>query len=971
MKRRSYYPLIAVFAAVLVCGLIFLCVAADLTVNTNSFTYKDYFDVSAVGEDGHGSVSVSGGTFTVNATYTNGTCSSSDNTTTLTLTAKADLSTVTIKATSNSGQGFSFKIDNDSIGSGVETVRSLNKNQKIVLSIKSKDSTPGKATLVISNLVVAEKTPDTVFAVPSNGSYTITYAGESLPYGTYTKSSNNNYVLKATPENGYSFLGWYNDDNVELSTNANYSYQGLENHTIRAIFYKSGNAVYYVKGAFGTFYDCFDLGINATGNGKILVVHRNGIVVGSEGQSVFTIPNGRTLLVPFDADATVYTDEPYVVYGSHTTPSPYRTLIIPENTTINVANGGMISVPSKLSAAGTGSGSWNGTPTGAGGRIEMNSGSSIILNSGAGLYCYGYISGEGSVVAESGSTVYEAMQFRCWRGGTATSGMRNGVFPMNQYYIQNIEAQLKLYSGANEYVYTSANTGNGAHPASAQLIGTNSGMFRLSSGYIEKRYDASTDELKIDTYGNMSISPLSINVFVDIDTSDYNDLPITNNLSISVHTGKLSVPSIQNLGFLAGTKLTIDEGAEMDIASKVYVYDQDDWGKDYFAAPSCYIVPVGYSTVNGTTAKRSSSVKPVDALFDINGTLTVTGKLFTTEGGANIISSGGTGKVVLSSVPTDTTTTQQATQDGTSITKVTINCTAAKLHNGANHPTEGDYAVDEYTLTQGAAAGTTYYYCSVCDAWYDEQHEHPHVHTWNEPVIEWAADYSSVTATFVCADDETHVETVTDDTIIRELRDPQEGTNVYTYAYMAEFEGPDGNTYKPEHTETGLFAGWYKDAEFTEWYTEAPEDYQEAYAKLVDPNILRFAFQLKKSATVNDESTVIRTLSSVDTLNYKSVGFIVSYTDAAGNKKSHTFETTTVYSKITGTSDIGPFEYEPSLFSPDSTRFFAFNLTVPCDLFEIEIEYTPFWVTYDGTTVKGKTPAPFALSKYLKSSTNG
>ena len=50
------------------------------------------------------------------------------------------------------------------------------------------------------------------------------------------------------------------------------------------------------------------------------------------------------------------------------------------------------------------------------------------------------------------------MQIADFRGGSATMGMYNNaqkIFPLNQYFIQNIETKLILESGADEYIYTS------------------------------------------------------------------------------------------------------------------------------------------------------------------------------------------------------------------------------------------------------------------------------------------------------------------------------------------------------------------------------------------------------------------------------------------------------------------------------------------------------------------------------------
>ena len=1137
----------------------------------------------------------------------------------------------------------------------------MSKGDQVIISTTSNGSTQGKATLLVSDVVLAEKSAKTTFIAPVNGSYTISYAGESLSYGVeYTKSSNNNYVLTAIPNNGYSFLGWFNNSNDLLSTNTSLNYIGLEDHQIRALFHKSGNAVFYIKETPGFFYDFFDNAITAAGSNKTIVTYKSGSISGSAGQTSFTIPSGVTLLVPFDDNATLNTTSPTVEGGNYyAKPSLFRNLTLLSGTQIIVEYGGAICVNSKISA-GAGGSKNSGAPTGKYGQISMQEGSSIIVSGS--MYAYGFITGSGTVEINSNGKVYESFQVLDTPGGShckAYNGNSNGAFFFNQYSIQNIEAPMTINAGATETVYTALYINNDQYTASAVLIGSSSGLFRLSSGSITKRYIPSEDRLQFDINGNISVASISLSVSsYSMDTSKY-FLPISPRININVHSGTTTINS--NVKLLPDVRVAVDYNAILNISSgkNLYIYDINDWNSTYFYAQLAKNVRTVAYTPSCTPADHNPSSS---ARIDVNGQLTVAGKIYTSSSGANIFSSEKTGRVVLSSAPGSDYTMKQGTgYSGSSLSAtatyedVTFN--PAKLRNGTNHPTSGDYAVEDYTLTAGSSANTTFYYCSSCDAWYNESHDHiiiytitwldddgsvlattevedgelpvysgstpvknataqytytfagwtptvvaavadatytatytatirsytviwkncdgtvletdenveagtmpeynrstpvkaaddekeyvfsgwdpeiaavsgdiiytavyteqPHdwsapewtwnsdystatatfvcendethtktvnatvtnvhtdpgceiagsdvytatvvfngqtytdiktveiqatghvwggptwtwssdystatatfvcgsdqthtqtvnatitnVHTdsgcetagsdiytatvtfngqiytdiktveiqatghaWGSPTWTWSADYSSATATFVCENDESHVVTVSDNDIERVLHEPESGSTVYTYVYTAQVEGPDGQTYSSNQTKEGLFAGWYKDADLTEWYTESDTfDQADAYAKLVDPNILRFAFQLKTSATLTDESTVIRALSSVDTLNYKSVGFIVSYTDNEGNAKTYRFETTTVYSSITGTSDIGAFEYPPTIFSPDSTRFFAFNLTLPCNLFETAIEYTPFWVTYDGTQVTGTTPTPFAVSQYM------
>lgn len=83
--------------------------------------------------------------------------------------------------------------------------------------------------------------------------------------------------------------------------------------------------------------------------------------------------------------------------------------------------------------------------------------------------------------------------------------------------------------------------------------------------------------------------------------------------------------------------------------------------------------------------------------MDVNGSVTAIGAIYTTEGGANICSSSGTGKYIQQGTPGTATATYQY---NASSNAVTIPITAAKLHNA-----DGSYAD-----TKGKNSGTTFYY---------------------------------------------------------------------------------------------------------------------------------------------------------------------------------------------------------------------------------------------------------------------
>ena len=420
---------------------------------------------------------------------------------------------------------------------------------------------------------------------------------------------------------------------------------------------------------------------------KIIVVATDGTLSGN-----YTIPAGVTLLVPFDDANTLYTTEPGSV-KAEAAQSAFRTLTLTDDASITV--NGAISVGGKLY---TSSNTHVCKPTGAYGQIKMSSGSQITVANGGALYAWGYITGSGNVRIASGATVYECFQVTDWRGGNATSGFFypedvNKVFPFTQYYVQNVEAPLTIEYGGSEKTYITAYN----QKIPIDFVGAG-GMFELAEGAsFTKTYDPAADRISFDINGNASLKgiKMTVLVFITIDSAKY-VLPITNNVNINIHSGVTTIS--QDVALLPGVQVTIDQGAELNIQEKanLYVYDADQWSKDYVWGSNNGISPVAYSP----SGKGSRAVS--DTAINVNGVLNVAGSVYTTAGGADIHSGTGTGQYVQAAVPGTAENTYQCTQSGTDVTPVAIPITPAKLHN----------ADGTYTETTASMAGDTYVYAN-------------------------------------------------------------------------------------------------------------------------------------------------------------------------------------------------------------------------------------------------------------------
>ena len=310
----------------------------------------------------------------------------------------------------------------------------------------------------------------------------ITAGGEAVTSGTIKSVSfSEGVVLEAIPNDGCEFKGWMDGNSKVLSTNTSYTCNPTEDIIVEAVFLNTASTS---DGPFGVgtnkFTDLNYAGKDAAlgSDNTVVLLENYTLPVGD-----YTIPSGVTLLIPFDEGNTLYTTAPSFE-DSYTAPTIYRKLQMASGSSIEVD--GSVSVSSKLSAK-TGT---NGSPTGACGVIDMADDSRIIVNSDGKLYVWGYIGGKGSILAKQNAMVYEGFQATDWRGGRATTNMLGddtGVFPMSQYYVQNVQVPMTLQAGAIENGLTAVTvTYLGIQQSIIPFIGGD-GLFSIRVGFYYKR----------------------------------------------------------------------------------------------------------------------------------------------------------------------------------------------------------------------------------------------------------------------------------------------------------------------------------------------------------------------------------------------------------------------------------------------------------------------------------------------------
>ena len=546
--------------------------------------------------------------------------------------------------------------------------------------------------------VVVEKAPVVTF-VPTDGkgAYTVSLtdgsgvfydmpaeAKEDLQVQIAQESMANIEMKLTSPvQNGdYIFFAWKKTEgNVStyISTDPTCVYEFTEPATVQPEFVHKDQASFIIKSQPNKIYADLHLALKDaevlkanTGEDQIVVFANdfanaeNEKTEGFLPRGDYTISSGITLLIPGDTTYTPICGDPKDFFSEvGGIAKVYRKLIVESGTTITVYGNISLSVD-KI---------YNGGPDlylarpGNYGQMELQSNAKITIKDGAGLYAFGYITGDktSSIVAENGATVYELLQITDYRGGSGTAAMyqtrgNDKVFPFNQYYIQNIEVATEFKYGATEYLSSGATMSGSVTALSSQFITSGNvegaGLFNIGeNSSVIKYYDPITDRLKITVRGGSSrlgymLMDLGwvIVMNVVVDTREY-VLPINNNMDIVLENATVVAP--YDMAWLPGATLSVDKNSLFEIdGGRIYVYDKDERvnnvndtyrNEGYFGSSHSKLYPITYTPNNsqkiGSDNKRTGE-KLEDAKWIIDGKVNVKtgGGLYTTAGNAQIIS---------------------------------------------------------------------------------------------------------------------------------------------------------------------------------------------------------------------------------------------------------------------------------------------------------------------------------------------
>lgn len=427
----------------------------------------------------------------------------------------------------------------------------------------------------------------------------------------------------------------------------------------------------------------------------------------------YTLPANATIVVPMSdtQEKEVNLTAPRVIFNDQNTATPYTSIMPTEFRRLTFASGvnmdvfGDIELTCSQYASNE---AYTSQPCGAYGHLVMEEGSHLTLQDSSEVRAWGFVTGKGEMDARRGSKVREMFQLGDWKGAmtsVAITGMVKDqptvcgvvkgqidgqtcdysdkkIFPVTQYFIQNIESPVKYHPGA--VLSTSAAVSEGLLGMSVSMAATDIAIVGVNgvdeaiflmdqmadaeNTWVRKWYDAENDIQVYDInsaahIGSMVLDMGDINLLtygsvpIRLNSANF-DLPLTCNFKIHLLSGTMDFQ--QNTCLLPGAEVEVDKEATVSVAQDendtehtgaLYVYDAAEWDKYAYCnevdaegtshRSTAYTKTVRYApSWNGSPTKRAEQTKPASAAINVHGTFsTSTGFVYTSESGANIFSS--------------------------------------------------------------------------------------------------------------------------------------------------------------------------------------------------------------------------------------------------------------------------------------------------------------------------------------------
>lgn len=390
-----------------------------------------------------------------------------------------------------------------------------------------------------------------------------------------------------------------------------------------------------------------------------------------------TFACSKNIIVPHTDGATTYENQ-----KTGQTGNVGSVLIIPNGVslTMNSSSLNILAVISQNNTTNTCTSAKRGVVMNQGTltvKNQIKSGKEIIPN----ILAYGYLKGNGNVNVENGATVTDLFHLYDFKGGVITYGIHKNTkeyMPINSYSIHNISCNVRVNTGCVYNTYYEITMGGEWFGGIIPVVSTadSAALFKLSSGYIEKRaipaesatwknkkdstgitYGESLDKIKgsnqlagqkedIRICGTAVDGSIKITVTlkkilsVDMETGTNNPLPVPY-MDIRVcNGGDLSLVN-SSYKFMPGSSLTVDNGGKLTLSAnaKLVLYSVEDC--------SVLEAPVTYKKSDGTITSYPYSfitrycIDKVDAYLLINSnnvTLNggISGKIISEKSGVKL-----------------------------------------------------------------------------------------------------------------------------------------------------------------------------------------------------------------------------------------------------------------------------------------------------------------------------------------------
>lgn len=201
-----------------------------------------------------------------------------------------------------------------------------------------------------------------------------------------------------------------------------------------------------------------------------------------------------------------------------------------------------------------------------------------------------------------------------------------------------------------------------------------------------------------------------------------------------------------------------------------------------------------------------------------------------------------------------------------------------------------------------------------------------------------------------------------EETSVKYYVQPYSGEQVSAYKTAKKVPSPTPEAGKEKYNDW-IFAGWFTNDACSNALVNTIDAESTYYAKYVPAEVLSVKAQVKKDTVKETDKTDLRLVATVDSLQYKKVGFEIYY---AGSSNPVVVNTTTVYERIEAAKDGVDYGFSPNIFDVQSEYFVTATLkNIANKNYDKDFYIKPYWETLDGTTVYGASRHARVEDSYL------